>query len=162
MLEMARRQPDIEFVGIEIRQYLVSKLEQRLVEDPLPNVHAVLANVKEHLPVLFAPSTLSAAYIHFPDPWTRRKKHHKRRMVDAELVSTLHALLVPCGEVHLMTDKQSVGLEMLSLFEAHSGYENACGAGQFCSESTTGIRTREEQYYIVQGVAICRLKFVRQ
>jgi tRNA (guanine-N7-)-methyltransferase len=162
VLEMARRHPDTEFVGLEIRSYLIEKAEKLLEEEPLPNVHVLLANVKEHLPALFDPGSVSRVYIHFPDPWTSRKKHHKRRMVDASLVATLHTLLVPGGEVHLMTDKEEIGLEMRTLFEAHGGFENACGAERFCAESTTGIQTREEQYYLGRGDRIYRLKFARQ
>ena len=160
LLEMARRRPDVQFVGLEIRDYLIEKLWDVLDEEPLPNVYVMAANVKEHLPVLFDPGTLSRVYIHFPDPWTKRKKHHKRRMVDAALVDTLHNLLRPGGEVHLMTDKRAVGLEMRALFEAHGGYRNACGEGQFCPESTTGVRTREETYYVARGDDIYRLQFV--
>jgi tRNA (guanine-N7-)-methyltransferase len=158
---MARRRPEVQFVGLEIRDYLVEKVRAQLAQEPHPNVHVMAANVKEHLPVLFDPGMLSRVYIHFPDPWTKRKRHHKRRMVDASLVATLHTLLLPGGEVHLMTDKQEVGLEMLALFEAYGEYENACGEGQFCRESTTGVRTREETYYMERGDDICRLKFIR-
>jgi tRNA (guanine-N7-)-methyltransferase len=161
IIEMARRRPEVQFVGLEIRDYLVDKIHDWLEQDPHPNVYVMAANVKVHLPILFDPQTLSRVYIHFPDPWTKRKKHHKRRMVDATLVSTLHTLLRPEGEVHLMTDKREVGLEMRALFEAHGGYRNACGEGQFCPESTTGVRTREETYYIERGDDIYRLKFVR-
>jgi tRNA (guanine-N7-)-methyltransferase len=161
ILEMARQRPDVQYVGLEIRDYLIDKVHGLLEEAPLPNVHVMAANVKEHLDILFDPGMLSRVYIHFPDPWTRRKKHHKRRMVDASLVATLHALLRPGGEVHLMTDKREVGLEMRALFETHGGYENACGEGRFCAESTTGVRTREETYYLKRGDDIYRLRFVR-
>lgn len=161
ILEMARQQPEVQFVGLEIRDYLVDKVRELLDEEPHPNVHVMAANVKEHLPVLFDPGMLSGVYIHFPDPWTQRKKHHKRRMVDAALVATLHILLRPGGEVHLMTDKREVGLEMLALFEAHGGYRNLCGEEQFCPESTTGVRTREEAYYMDRGDDVYRLKFAR-
>jgi tRNA (guanine-N7-)-methyltransferase len=162
IIEMARRHPDVEFIGLELRQYLIDKMERLLEEEPLPNVHVFLANVKEHLGALFSPGMLSRAYIHFPDPWTQRKKHHKRRMVDATLVATLHTLLAPGGQVHLMTDKQVVGQEMRCLFEAHGGFENACGAGRFCPDSTTDLQTREECYYLERGDTIYRLKFVRK
>ena len=161
ILQMARRHPGVEYIGLEIRSYLIEKMEALLQREPLPNVHVFLANVKEHLPILFNPATLSQVYIHFPDPWTKRKRHHKRRMVDADLVATLHELLLPGGEVHLMTDKEVVGIEMRHLFEAHGGYENACGAGQFCPKSTTGLHTREEQYYIRRGDRIYRLQFAK-
>lgn len=160
ILHMARRHPEVEFIGIEIRRYLIEKVEQQLREEPLTNVHVLLANVKDHLPVLFDPQTLHRVYVHFPDPWTRRKRHRKRRMVDAQLVDVLHTLLVPGGEAHLMTDKAVVGREMLALFEAHGGYRNACGTGQFCPESTTGTRTREEMYYVERGDPIYRLMFI--
>ena len=148
-------------MGLEIRDYLVDKVREQLDEQPRPNVYVMAANVKEHLPVLFDPGALNRVYIHFPDPWTQRKKHHKRRMVDAALVDTLHALLAPGGEVHLMTDKHEVGLEMRALFEAHGGYRNACGEGQFCPESTTGVQTREETYYMERGDDVYRLQFER-
>jgi tRNA (guanine-N7-)-methyltransferase len=162
ILEMAQRRPDVQFVGLEIRDYLIDKVRDRLQEEPRPNVYVMAANVKEHLPVLFDPGTLYRVYIHFPDPWTTRKKHHKRRMVDARLVATLHDLLQTGAEVHLMTDKEEIGQEMRTLFEAHGGFENACGEGQFCLESTTGVRTREELYYVERGDRIYRLKFVRR
>jgi tRNA (guanine-N7-)-methyltransferase len=159
---MARRRPGVEFIGLELRRYLLEKMQAILASEALPNVHVYLANVKEHLPILFDPNMLSRVYIHFPDPWTRRRRHHKRRMVDAHLVETLHVLLKTGGEVHAMTDKDEVGGEILALFEAHGGYENACGSGRFCNESTTGIRTREEAYYIERGDRIFRLKFVHR
>ncbi len=162
LIERARQVPQAQLVGLEIRSYLVEKMQARLEQEGLTNIYVMLANVKVHLPVLFDPGMLSRVYIHFPDPWTQRKKHHKRRMVDEQLVMTLHTLLRPGGEVHLMTDKQVVGAEMLALFEAHGGYLNACGRGQFCPFSTTGIRTREEQYYLERGVDIWRLKFIRE
>jgi tRNA (guanine-N7-)-methyltransferase len=161
LLERARLQPDAQFIGVEIRDYLVDKMNQALALDPRPNVRVLLANVKEHLALLFGPGSLSRVYIHFPDPWNQRKKHHKRRMVDGQLVETLYALLQTSGEVHLMTDQEEVGREMLALFEGHGGFHNACGAGQFCAESTTGVQTREERYYLQRGDPIYRLRFVR-
>lgn len=161
ILEMARRHPDRQFVGIDIRDYLVEKVQAQLAVDTLPNLIVLLANVKEHLSTLFDPGMLSRVYIHFPDPWTRRKKHHKRRMVDEDLVRVLYDLLKPGGEVHLMTDKEEVGIEMMTLFEMHGGFQNACGTGRFSSTSTTGVRTREEMYYMERGAPIYRLEFVR-
>jgi tRNA (guanine-N7-)-methyltransferase len=161
LMERALQKPDTLFVGIEIRDYLIGKMQQQLEASPRPNIHLILANVKQHLPILFDPGTLSRVYIHFPDPWTNRKRHHKRRMVDAKLVSVLHTLVKDGGQVDLMTDKQEVGMEMLSLFEAHDGFANAYRSNQFSPESTTHIRTREESYYINRGDPIYRLQFVR-
>jgi tRNA (guanine-N7-)-methyltransferase len=162
ILEQAQRQPDVFYVGLELRDYLIEKVQEQIAERSLPNVYVMAANVKEHLPLLFDPGRLSRVYIHFPDPWTKRKKHHKRRMVDAALVHTLYALIRPGGEVHLMTDREPVGLEMRALFEAHPGFQNAVGPDQFAAESTTGVPTREEQYYLARGDHIYRLQYIRR
>jgi tRNA (guanine-N7-)-methyltransferase len=161
LMERALQQPETLFVGIEIRDYLIEKMQAKLQAEPRPNIVIIRANVKQHLPNLFDPGMLSRVYIHFPDPWTNRKRHHKRRMVDASLVSTLHTLLKAGGQVHLMTDKHQVGMEMMSLFQAHGGFSNAYGMNQFSPVSTTHIRTREESYYLDRGDPIYRLKFVR-
>ena len=161
LMQRALENPERLFVGIEIRDYLIEKMHQHLHEDPRDNIYLIHANIKQHLPILFDPGMLSCVYIHFPDPWTTRKKHHKRRMVDADLVATLYTLLEPGGQVRLATDKKEVGLEMLSLFSAHGGFVNACGPDAFCPENTTGIRTREEIYYLGRGDPIYRLQFVR-
>ena len=50
--------PDAQFIGIEIRGYLVDKMSQVLALDPQPNVHVLLANVKEHLALLFEPGLI--------------------------------------------------------------------------------------------------------
>ena len=161
ILTMAERRPDVFFVGLELRDYLIEKVQEQIAERGITNVYVMAANVKVHLPLLFSPGRVSRVYIHFPDPWTKRKKHHKRRMVDAALVDTLYALIRPGGEVHLMTDKEPVGLEMRALYEAHPGFENAIGPNQFAAQSTTGIRTREEQYYLGRGDHIYRLQYIR-
>ena len=62
---------------------------------------------------------------------------------------------------HRSVRTRVVGVEMRGLFEAHGGYENACGSGQFCQASTTGVRTREEMYYLGRGSPVYRLLFVR-
>ena len=46
MLEMAERRPDVFFVGLELRDYLIEKVQEQIAERSLTNVHVMAANVK--------------------------------------------------------------------------------------------------------------------
>ena len=78
--------------------------------------------------------------IFFPDPW-HKKRHHKRRLIDADFVETLAAQIRPGGVLRLATDWQDVrrtdarGLQCL---QAHSPRKAPRGAT--CSGPTSGRR----------------------
>jgi tRNA (guanine-N7-)-methyltransferase len=58
---------------------------------------------------------LQAVTIQFPDPWFK-KKHAKRRMVNAELVATVVDKLAIGGRVFVQTDIEFLAEEMFILF----------------------------------------------
>jgi tRNA (guanine-N7-)-methyltransferase len=51
----------------------------------------------------FPDACISAAFIHFPDPWWKRR-HHKRLVVANELTLALQRVLTPAGELFVQTD----------------------------------------------------------
>lgn len=56
--------------------------------------------------------------IQFPDPWTK-KKHHKRRLVDAQFVTQCATLLShPRGKVYLCSDRYDLACFMYDSFAA--------------------------------------------
>jgi tRNA (guanine-N7-)-methyltransferase len=52
-------------------------------------------------------------HIFFPDPW-HKKKHNKRRLIQAPLVAKLASRLKPGGYLHCATDWQPYAEQMLS------------------------------------------------
>ena len=58
---------------------------------------------------------LQMVTIHFPDPWFK-KKHAKRRMVNAELVATIVNKLASGGRIFVQTDIEFLAEEMFELF----------------------------------------------
>jgi tRNA (guanine-N7-)-methyltransferase len=52
--------------------------------------------------------------VFFPDPW-HKKRHHKRRLIDAAFVAVLAAKLRPEGVLRLATDWQAYAEQMLAV-----------------------------------------------
>src|SRR4051812_12449770 len=118
LLRMATAQPEWNYLGVEIREPLVVEANRLAAEAGLTNVHYVFCNAMlwldrliENIPA----GVLRMVTIQFPDPWFK-KKHAKRRMVNAELVQTVTDKLAPGGEIFIQTDIEGLAEEMFELF----------------------------------------------
>lgn len=103
LLERARRCPEHNLVGLEIRAPMVERVQERIARAGLDNAVVVLCNANLHLERLFAPGAVRTFHVHFPDPWFK-KRHHKRRLLTPAFVEVLASRLEPGGAVEFMTD----------------------------------------------------------
>ena len=124
LIKMAQEHKDWNFLGLEIRQALVERANRWKSEKGLNNLFfftgqadIVLKPLAESLPI----NVLQYVSINFPDPWFKRR-HHKRRIINTELVNTLAAYLQPNGKVFIQTDVEELLPEVKSLFLAHSHF----------------------------------------
>nr|WP_324616232.1 tRNA (guanosine(46)-N7)-methyltransferase TrmB [Lusitaniella coriacea] len=118
LLQMAQVQPDWNFLGLEIREPLVTEANQLRDELELKNLHYLFSNVNVDLPQLLQslPSgVLQYVTIQFPDPWFK-KRHAKRRTVQPELVKILAQALPEGGKILLQSDVEAVAIEMRDRF----------------------------------------------
>ena len=69
------------------------------------------------------PASLSRVHIFFPDPW-HKKRHNKRRLVQAPFVSMLCDRLCPGGLLCLATDWAPYAEQMLEVLEAEPHLTN--------------------------------------
>jgi len=110
LFEVARQNPDRNYLGIEWASRYMRILKERLAKRNLPNVRLAKIDAR----VLFArwiPShSVHAIHIYFPDPWPK-KKHHKRRLFTEAFFKDVERALVPGGKLYLLSD-------VLEYFEA--------------------------------------------
>ena len=121
LLEMAQLAPETNFLGIEIRRPLVIEANRLRDQLGLTNLHYLFGNINSSASVLFKSlpaNTLETISIQFPDPWFK-KRHHKRRVVQPELVDILVNHLVEGGKVFLQSDIKEVAREMRDRFAAN-------------------------------------------
>ena len=102
--ELAKRNPNINYIGIEAYDSVIVSALDRLIEANLPNLKLIKRNAKEILS-FFAPGEISRIYLNFSDPWPK-KRHEKRRLTYRKFLEMYEQILIPGGEIHLKTDNQ--------------------------------------------------------
>ncbi len=117
----ATRNPGIGIVGCEPFVNGVASLLRHLegAADDTVRIHPDDAgDVLRRL----APESLQRIFVLHPDPWPKRR-HHPRRIIQTETVSTLHRLLEPGGILRLATDDAGYLEWMLARLTAHPGLQ---------------------------------------
>ncbi|MCU0536896.1 MAG: tRNA (guanosine(46)-N7)-methyltransferase TrmB [Hydrococcus sp. Prado102] len=125
LLQMAPLYPQMNFLGIEIREPLVDEANSYRDRLELSNLYFLYCNIANSLaPLLKSLPTgvLQQATIQFPDPWFKQR-HLKRRMVQPELVDLLATYMVEGGRLFLQSDVESVAIEMRSRIQAHPNFQ---------------------------------------
>lgn len=121
--EIARARPDTDFLGVEVHTPGVGALLKLIDEQGLRNLRIVQHDAVEVLEHMIAPGSLAGVHIFFPDPW-HKKKHNKRRLIQAGFVSRLVTRLAPGGYLHCATDWEPYAQQMLEVLGAEPALEN--------------------------------------
>lgn len=106
IMELARRNPHINYVGIEkYSSVLVRALEKMDREEPsLPNLYFIRMDA-ENIVRVFAKNEVAGIYLNFSDPWPK-DRHAKRRLTSREFLERYHQILTPEGKVEFKTDNR--------------------------------------------------------
>jgi tRNA (guanine-N7-)-methyltransferase len=160
LIEMATREPQSNFVGIDFSQDGVQKLLARIKDHHLNNIRVVYGDVREKAPLLFHDDELDAVYINLPDPWPQ-KRHFKRRLVKPGLVRLISKKLAPKGHVHVATDSEPYAREMLEYFNAEPLLLNKNPKLGIIENRDHLPKTKYEKSFIYAGDKIHYLEFFR-
>ena len=120
LLRMAKIEPRWNFLGVEIREPLVAEANSIADEENLNNLHYEFCNAMLWLDRLLQDipkNCLQMVTIQFPDPWFK-KKHAKRRMINADLVGTVVDKLALGGSIFVQTDIEPLSAEIFAYFSA--------------------------------------------
>eukprot|EP00873_Tetraselmis_striata_P015916 jgi/Tetstr1/436180/TSEL_025025.t1 len=123
------------YLGIELRQPIVKRANLWAEElGQHRQVTFMHANGTVSLESILStyPGELALVSIQFPDPHFK-KRHHKRRIVQPELVEAICRRLRPGGRVFMQSDVEEVAAAMRDQFERHAG-----GLFELASEHTAG------------------------
>jgi len=101
----ALHEPECNFIGIEVHSPGVGRALNAVAEAGLGNVRIYRHDAVEVLRDDIADGSLSEVRIYFPDPW-HKKRHHKRRLIQADFIALLCLKLKPGGLLHLASDWQ--------------------------------------------------------
>ena len=117
---LAQSHPERDYLGIEVHRSGVGRLMLHAEENGLSNVRVVCDDAVEVLQHRIADCSFDEILVFFPDPW-HKKRHHKRRLIDAEFAALLTAKLRVGGTLRLATDWQGYAEQMLDVLNAALG-----------------------------------------
>jgi tRNA (guanine-N7-)-methyltransferase len=120
---IAGAHPHKNFLGIEVHTPGVGSLCKLATENNLNNVRIIQHDAVEVLRDMITEGSLAGAHIFFPDPWPK-KRHHKRRLIQAPLVHLLASRLSAGGYLHCATDWQEYAEQMLEVLRAEPLLQN--------------------------------------
>jgi tRNA (guanine-N7-)-methyltransferase len=127
---MAEQMPEYNYIGIEVHRPGVGHLLKLIKERGLSNLRLMSDDAVDILNRQIPVSSLSGVQLFFPDPW-HKKKHHKRRIVQAKFVKLLASRLRSGGFFHMATDWQDYAVHMLEVMQESSDFENCSESGDY-------------------------------
>jgi len=125
--KIAQTLADHDFLGCEVHEPGVGALLKHIDEKKLGNVRIFRHDAVEVLEHMIAPGSLAGVHIFFPDPW-HKKRHNKRRLIQAPFVAKLVQHIRPGGYLHCATDWEPYAQQMLEVLSAEPLLENTASA----------------------------------
>ena len=97
--------PERNFIGLELKFKTLVQSIRRSVRAGCSNGRMARYRA-EGVKELFAKEELNNVYIHFPDPWPK-KRHNKNRLIQTQFLLDLHFVMQDGGLVEFKTDDYS-------------------------------------------------------
>jgi tRNA (guanine-N7-)-methyltransferase len=156
--KIAQTLPDCDFLAAEVHTPGVGALLKLIEESSLTNIRIIQHDVVEVLQNMLADASLDGVHIFFPDPW-HKKRHHKRRLIQAEFVKLLCAKLKVGGYLHVATDWQEYAEWVLEVLNAEPQLQNT--AVDYAEKPAYRPLTKFENRGIKLGHGVWDMVFTR-
>lgn len=152
--EMAKANPHINYIGIEVYESVIVVALDRLIEAKLPNIKLMNVNAVD-LKEFFDKGDVDRVYLNFSDPWPK-KRHEKRRLTYKSFLKTYEEILVDKGEIHFKTDNQGLFESALMSFSEYGLLLKYVSLDLHNSDYEGNIMTEYEQKFSEKGFRIYR------
>jgi tRNA (guanine-N7-)-methyltransferase len=157
--KIAQTLPGCDFLAAEVHTPGVGALLKLIEEQALTNIRIIQHDVVEVLQNMLADNSLDGVHIFFPDPW-HKKRHHKRRLIQAEFVKLLCSKLKVGAYIHVATDWQEYAEWVLEVLKAESQLQNT--ASEYAEKPSYRPLTKFENRGIKLGHGVWDLVFIRK
>jgi len=153
---IAREHPENDYLGIEVHTPGVGNLLKQLADLNLKNVRIIRHDAVEVLQQMIASAALDGVHLFFPDPWPK-KRHHKRRLVQAPFTALLATRMKSRAYLHAATDWEDYAQQMLQVLSAEPALENT--ATDFAQRPNSRPETKFERRGLKLGHRVWDLVF---
>jgi tRNA (guanine-N7-)-methyltransferase len=152
IVQRAAQQPQVNFLAIDIFNQGCLKTCRRIDAAGLDNVLVARAEARFLLSNYGRAESLVAAYINCPDPWPK-KRHHHRRLLSSEFLDLLHGCLLPAGELYFSTDFAPYAEAVAALLAGLPQWEN-CLEAPWASSLPEYPASKYQLRFLEQGLPV--------
>ncbi|WP_392565909.1 tRNA (guanosine(46)-N7)-methyltransferase TrmB [Utexia brackfieldae] len=160
LVEMAKQNPDRDYLGIEVHQPGVGACLMAAQEAGLSNLRVMCHDAVEVLENMIPDQSLDMVQLFFPDPW-HKARHHKRRIVQIPFVELLRQKLTIGGIFHMATDWENYAEHMLAVMSSLPAYQNISVTNDYVPRPDSRPVTKFEQRGQRLGHGVWDLMFKR-
>ncbi len=157
IIEMAKRYPEINFIGMELQTSAIFKLLEKQLEEELPNLQLLNGNAKE-ITDYFAPGEIDKLMLTFSDPWPKTK-HAKRRFTHERFLTRFERILKEDGEFYFKTDNRNLfEFSLVSLNQYGMQFDEIVLDLHNSEQADENIMTEFEEKFSNKGERIHQLR----
>jgi tRNA (guanine-N7-)-methyltransferase len=163
IVERLAAHPEVCIIGLEIRLKWATVVDERVRSLGFEGRGRVFAeDIRLALP-RFSPGSLARVFIHFPDPWWK-KRHAKRRLAQADTMEHLAGALAPGGELFVQTDVWDTARDYREVIEQRTEFESHGDApdSPLLLDNPYGARSPRERRVMADGMPVLRLRYRRR
>jgi tRNA (guanine-N7-)-methyltransferase len=164
LLERAVAAPEAALVGIEVRRKWATVGDERLAKIGAKERARVFCDdARIALRRLRPDASVRRVFLHFPDPWWK-KRHQKRLVLGDALVGEIARLLEVSGELFIQTDVEERAALYADLVAEHPAFAPAgdVEGSPILAENHFGARSPREHRAIADGLPVHRMLWRRR
>lgn len=158
ILELARRNPDINYIAIEKTPNVIVTGAENLMESGIRNVRFCLGQA-EYLEHLFHPHTIDRLYLNFSCPFPK-ESYAKHRLTHTRFLTIYNKVLKSGAEIHQKTDNKRLFEFSIEHFSANGFVMKNVSLDLHNSGFEGNIMTEYETRFTEMGLPIYRMEAV--
>lgn len=159
LMSAAARDPDRDFLGIEVAAKYARFAAARLAKSGCPNARIIHGDGQKLFREYLPPRTAAAVHVYFPDPWWK-KRHIKRRLLNDEFLRNVQRVLEPGGRFHFWTDVEDYFQATLTRIAAVTQLSGPLPVPAHAPEHDLDYRTHFERRVRLVDEVVYRAEFV--
>lgn len=161
LIQMATMMPDKNFIGVEVHRPGIGQLLADIHQRGLSNLRLIPFDAVTAFLHYIPKESLAGVQIYFPDPWPK-KRHHKRRLIQAAFIEQISSCLRSGGYLHCATDWEPYAHWMLAEIASCKHLINQSDDDCFVPKPLWRPETKFERRGIGLGHGVYDLLYVKR
>lgn len=160
LASQAGSHPHANFIGCEPFMNGVASLLVEIEDRGLNNIRIWQDDARlliKNMP----DNQLDQVYILFPDPWPKQR-HHKRRLINAQLLTMLSKVMKPQGVLLIATDHQNYASWIGHHLAAHPSFTSFVGEAVTHTPPEGWVETRYQQKAVRQALPTYYFHYINE